>query len=350
MNLNITRWVIGLVALGLLIGSAAISVGAAEPANSVSGEAYGVLVNVETGSATVTVGKTPRVVLPSDGGMDEEQAARVSIPDVLTSETLTVITTGAIGEHAVSAQSSATVEHVDLLNGLVTARLVVAMSSSAGDGTTATSNAEGSTLIDLTVNGVFMGDVTPAPNTTIEIPGVATVILNEQISSGDGVRTTALTVNMIHVVLNGAASGEIIVASAHSDVDFTPGPGPGREFMTGGGRLGTGREIATFGFNAGPRDGVLRGQLQYIDHAQGLNVHATSIDSFSTIPETPCVSFSGPARVNGVDGFSVTVDEACDHGEPGVGRDTLAIAVSGPGLSYSRSGVLTGGNLQLHLP
>jgi len=323
---------------------------AANPPNSVSGEAYGVFAHVETAAATVTIGKTPRVVLPPEGGMDEEQVASLSIPGVVASETLTVITSGAIGAEAASAQSSATVEQVDILNGLVTASLVVAMSSSTGDGSTATSSAEGSTLLDLTVNGVFMGDVTPAPNTTIGIPGVATVILNEQIAGGDGVRTTTLTVNMIHVVLNGAASGEIIVASAHSDVDFTPGPGPGREFMTGGGRLGTGREIATFGFNAGPRDGVLRGQLQYIDHAQGLNVHATSIDSFSTIPETPCVSFSGPARVNGVDGFSVTVDEACDHGEPGVGRDTLAIAVSGPGLSYSRSGVLTGGNLQLHLP
>lgn len=348
MNLSTTRWAIGLAALSLMIGFSVGSAGTAQAANSVSGEAYGVFVNVGNSSAAVIVGKTPRVVLPPGGGMDEEQVARVSIPDALSSETLTVITTGAIGENAASAQSSATVEQVDLLNGLITAKLVVAMSSSTGDGNTATSEAEGSTLIDLTVNGVFMGNVTPPPNTKIEIPGVATVILNEQTAGGDGVRTTALTVNMIHVVLTGALTGDIIVASAHSDVSFSPAPMPGNEFMTGGGRLGTGRDIATFGFNAGPRDGVLLGQLQYIDHAKALNIHGISISSFSRIEGTPCVTFSGSARVNNADGFSFTVEEACDNGEPGVGRDTWAISVSGPGLSYSRSGVLTGGNLQLH--
>jgi len=42
------------------------------------------------------------------------------------------------------------------------------------------------------------------------------------------------------------------------------------------------------------------------------------------------------------------VNKACDNGEPGVGVDFLDISVSGPGVSYSRHGTLTGGNLQLH--
>ena len=43
-----------------------------------------------------------------------------------------------------------TVEAVNILNGLVTATLVVAMSSSTANGSTATRSAEGSTLIGLT--------------------------------------------------------------------------------------------------------------------------------------------------------------------------------------------------------
>jgi hypothetical protein len=118
--------------------------------------------------------------------------------------------------------------------------------------------------------------------------------------------------------------------------------------MTGGGKLGTGRDIATFGFNVGSRGGGgLHGQLQYNDHAKGLKVHSLSIDSFDLISGTTCVTFSGSARVNDGDG-SFTVKQACDNGEPGVGKDTLDISVSGPGISYSRSGTLTGGNLQLH--
>jgi hypothetical protein len=298
------------------------------------------------------VGPTPHVVLPPDGGMVRDELLRITVPNVAASTTLGVVTTGAIGPSTASAQSSATVQDVNLLNGLVAARLVIAMSSSTADGSTAASTSEGSTLIGLSINGSLPTDVTPPPNTKISIPG-ATVILNEQIQTGDGVRTSALTVNMIHVMLNdpltGKITGEIVVASAHSDVNFVPAPKAGNAFMTGGGKLGTGRDIATFGFNAGSRgSGGLHGQLQYTDHAKSLRVHSLSIDSFKPISESTCVTFSGSARVNNVDGYRFTVNQACDNDEPGVGTDFFQISVSGPGVSYSRSGTLTGGNLQLH--
>jgi len=340
MDLRMRHYVSSLAAIGLLVGATSAH------SNSVSGEAFGISVN----AAGVTVGPTPHVVLPPDGGMVSDQLLNISVPNAAASTTLGVVTTGSIGPNTASAQSSASVENVNLLNGLVTSRIVVAMSSSTADGSTATSTSEGSTLIGLSVNGSPPTDVTPPPNTRISIPG-ATVILNEQIASGDGVHTSALTVNMIHVVLNdptGAITGDIIVASAHSDVNFVPAPKAGNAFMTGGGKLGTGRDIATFGFNAGSRGGVLHGQLQYIDHAASLKVHSLSIDSFGLITGTACVTFSGSARVNNIDGYSFTVNRACDNGEPGVGHDTFDISVSGPGVSYSRNGILTGGNLQLH--
>lgn len=334
---RMTQWSITLIALSWLLGFTVVP---AQASNSVSGEAFGVSVNV----APVVVPKTPDVVLPPGGGMVEAQVVSISVPGTLVSKTLTVMTSGAIGASTASAQSSSTVEQVDILNGLVTARLVVAMASSTGNGSTATSNAEGSTLLGLTVNGVSYGDVTPAPNTRIDIPG-GSVFLNEQIPGGDGVHSTALTVNMIHVVLSGTLSGDVIVASAHSDVNFAPAPTPTTGFMTGGGRLGTGRNIATFGFNAGP---TLKGQLQYTDHAQGLDVHSTGITGYSSLGGT-CVTFTGTARVNNTDGYHFTVTQGCDNGEPGVGRDTFQISVNE--LSYSSESlgtVLTGGNLQLH--
>jgi len=341
MNLRMRHYVLSLAAIALLVGATN-----ARP-NSVSGEAFGISVN----AAGVTVGPTPHVVLPPDGGMVSDQLLRITVPNAAASTTLGVVTTGSIGPSTASAQSSASVESVNLLNGLVTARIVVAMSSSTADGSTATSTSDGSTLIGLSINGSLPTDVTPSPNTRISIPG-GTVILNEQIASGDGVHTSVLTVNTIHVVLNDPLTGtitvDIIAASAHSDVNFVPAPKAGSAFMTGGGKLGTGRDIATFGFNAGSRGGALHGQLQYIDHAASLKVHSLSIDSFGLTGETPCVTFSGSARVNNADGYSFTVNQACDNGEPGVGHDTFDISVSGPGVSYSRNGTLTGGNLQLH--
>jgi hypothetical protein len=340
------QYVVGLAATGLLVGATTTNT----HANSVSGEAFGVSVNV----AGIKIGATPHVVLPPDGGMVSDRLLRIAVPNVATSGTLEVVTTGSIGPSTATAQSSATVEGVNLLNGLVTARVVVAMSSSTANGSTATSTGEGSTLIGLSINGSPPVDVTPSPNTTIRIPGGA-VILNQQIFEGDGVHTSALTVNMIHVVFNdpltGTITGDIVVSSAHSDVNFVPAPKAGNAFMTGGGKLGTGRDIATFGFNAGSRGGSgLHGQLQYTDHAAGLNVHSLSIDSFGLISGTPCVTFSGSARVNNVDGYSFTVNSACDNGEPGVGHDSFDISVSDSRgvVVNSRSGTLTGGNLQLH--
>ena len=339
------QYVVSLAATGLLVGATTTST----HASSVSGEAFGVFVN----AAGVRVGPLPHVVLPPDGGMVSDRLLGIAVPNAAASTTLEVVTTGSIGPSTATAQSSATAEGVDLLNGLVTARVVVAMSSSTARGSTATSDAEGSSLIGFSINGSSPTDVTPSPNTRISLPGV-TVILNEQIASGDGVHTSALTVNMIHVVLNdpltGTITGDIVVSSAHSDVNFVPAPKAGNAFMTGGGKLGTGRDIATFGFNAGSRGSSgLHGQLQYTDHAQGLNVHSLSVDSFDLISST-CVTFSGRARVNNVDGYSFKVNSACDNGEPGVGHDTFDISVldSSGAVVNSRSGTLTGGNLQLH--
>jgi len=341
---DIVRLAASLVLVGLATGNA--------QANSVSGEAFGVSAQALVNGAGVTVGPTPHVVLCPDGGMAADQLLKISLPNLVTSDTLAVVTTGSIGPSAASAQSSATVEQVNLLNTLVTARLVVAISSSRADGSTATSTADGSTLIGLSINGSQPVDVTPAANTTVAVPG-GTVTLNEQIASGDGAHTTALTVNMIHVVLREPVTGiittDIIVASAHSDVSFAPAAKVGNAFMTGGGKLGTGSDIATFGLNAGSRGGGgLHGQLEYKDHGQGLSVHSLSIDSFDLKTGTTCVTFSGSARVNNLDGYGFTVNLACDNGEPGVGHDTLDISVTGPGISYRRQGTLTGGNLQLH--
>src|SRR3989442_1453864 len=396
---NIARWPTSLAAAGLLIF---VTMGSADAhPDSVSGEAFGAAAN----AAGATVNKTPDAVLAPDGGMAAASVISVGVPNVLATDTLTAITSGGISESA-SAQSLATVEQVNILNGLITADAVVPISSSRGDAITATSDAAGSTLLGLVVNGVRLGDVTPAPNTRIDIPGVGTVILNEQTQSGDGVGTSALTVNMIHVVLRdpqtGTITGDIIVGSAQSGVTFLPfvpawavevPPSPTPcVFYTGGGKIQNptnSRDYGTFGFNASgrhdatnPTTGGPQGlQLKYDDHHPPQNrlmVHGTDVPSFSETsnPATACgskpiVKFTGPARVNQnnagwVDGFSYEVD-ACDVQEPGVGHDAFRIIVrnSGGDVIYdscipgfpacggsgtgTKNPVLVGGNIQRHV-
>src|SRR2546426_4832592 len=175
------------------------------------------------GVTTATVNqKAPSAVLPAGGTMAQDQASDVSIADMVTAQDVFAIVAGD-GTDASDAVSSATLGQVSILNGLITADGIVAMASSTVDGGGANSNAEGSSLANLVVNGVQVSD--PAPNTRMDLPGVGYVVFNEQIPTGDGVTSSGITVNMIHVALQQLGlfgyetTGEIIVGSASSGVN-----------------------------------------------------------------------------------------------------------------------------------
>ena len=179
----------------------------------VSGQALGAAVRT-----LVTNLQSGQVTLPSGGGFVATDVDALSAPEVRV-DALTTMTSGAMDMQASTAQSTAHLEKVNVLNGLITAETVIAATSSWVSGA-AGWNAEGSGFTNLAVNGVPLGsgDYLPAPNTRVNLPGVGYVVLNEQIASG----AAGITVNMIHVVLQnaltGLTTGEIIVASASSSV------------------------------------------------------------------------------------------------------------------------------------
>jgi len=192
----------------------------AQAASNVTGQATGTFAATLLGSLP----SVPLVTLPADGGMTSGEQDSVALLGVLQAQGLASVTTGVIGENASSAQSLATASDVNILNGVVTAKGVTAMASSASNGIEATSTDAGSTIVDLVVNGVSMGVVSPAPNTTINVPAVGTVILNEQVATGGGVTDKGLGVTMIHVILKdpltGIKTGDIVVGSASSYTNF----------------------------------------------------------------------------------------------------------------------------------
>ena len=203
----------------LLIG-VTLALAPAAGAQSVGGKAYGAFVRSPLGTQQSAVAVFPPVTAV-DGAMADGDADGVSVPRTISTDALTGTTSGSIGD-AAAAQSVTTVFNVNLLNGLITASSLTATVSSTSNGAQATSNALGSTLADLVVNGVQLtsGDASIAPNTRVTLPGVGYVVLNEQLPTGDGVRTTGLTVNLIHIVLQnaltGLQTGELIVGSATS--------------------------------------------------------------------------------------------------------------------------------------
>jgi len=161
--------------------------------------------------------KSPVATLPADGGYVVGETQAFGVANTVEARWLTATTTGSVSDASepASAQTVSEAENISILNGLVRADNVTAIASSFANGGGAGSDADGSGFVNLVVNGTRIAtDV--APNTRVDLPLVGYVILNEQVRSGDGVQSTGITVNMIHVrLLNG---GEIIVGSASSSV------------------------------------------------------------------------------------------------------------------------------------
>ena len=355
------------LAIALLLGVAVKA--NSSPPDGVRGAASG---------ATVASGKTkvaaaPQVVLPGGGGAVFTEAPTINVPDVVSTGALSAISNGAFGATDTSAQSLATIEDVNLLNGRVRADLIVAIASSAGDGATAASNSEGSEVINLVVDGVPKGNVS-GTNVGIPIAG-GTVVVNEQTLGGDGTSTSDIGVNALRVILRDPWTWDVTddfkVGSASSGVTtgaFIPAWGVPQTcvFYTGGGRIDrnppqSNQDFATFGFNATMRNTSdcqgPAGQLEYVDHFRRFKFHGTSADITSEFDDADfggkCALFNGQGRYsidNGPWTDSSYQAEACDNGEPGVGRDKfmIEVAVGYNSLSEGKGPILRGGNIQRH--
>jgi hypothetical protein len=167
--------------------------------------------------STVTSGKTSVVGLSCGAGAGvhtSASAAQVNAPPLLTAGAIqTSADTGPTITPGTTTTSSE-VSGASLLGGLISSTDVKAVSSTTGS-TSITHSAAGSTFVGLVVGGVPIA-ATPSPNTTINLPGVGKVVLNEQIQAGN-----SLTVNMIHVYVTTAQPGvsaqtQVIVGHAVS--------------------------------------------------------------------------------------------------------------------------------------
>ena len=312
-----------------------------------SGRAYAAFLNLPT------LGVGPRYVsdtgeLPPAGGIQSAELAGIELPGVLTVRLLVASTSGDNGV----ASSSASLADASLLPGhpaAVTASFLRAESE-------ATCNrVRGSTeAADVTFGGQRITVDPFAPNQRFEIPDplggppLATLVINEQTStSGGGARS--IGVNAVHLTLK--TGDEVILSSAHSDINGCPGCPPPpicSDFATGGGWIAPGGGRANFGFNAGYKSGASTPSVQfnYLDHDTGMHMKAIDITEYAEGSTRTSRRFQGRAEINGVPGFTYKI-EVTDNGEPGRHADALRIELSS---GYSAGGRLEGGNIQLHRP
>jgi hypothetical protein len=118
---------------------------------------------------------------------------------------------------------------------------------------------------------------------------------------------------------------------------------PGK--VTGGGQITLSPQRGSFGFNVmySAGDTAPKGDLEYIDHETGMNVHAPDMTLLEVYDSNTKAEFWGTCTINGVSGFTFHVYVE-DNGEPGK-NDFFKIWLSN---GYSAGGTLLNGNIQIH--
>lgn len=212
----------GLLVLPASLGLATPSASAASPAlaspvDIFTGNAFGTFAEVGNRaiagrSAVVTLCTTKAGVTKSN------DVSSVDVPSVVHTGAVRTSLRSSLRASGPLSRASAAVFDANLLTGVISATAVHAVSKTSHDGTGFKLQGSGS-FTDLVINGRAIG-TRPAPNTTVRLPGVGRVVLNEQIRDV-GANSASLTVNMMHVYvtknLAGVAKGtRIIVAHATS--------------------------------------------------------------------------------------------------------------------------------------
>ena len=353
-----------------LMGSKAVRL---DLLSSVTYDGSATAISISTPLTSLAFGSTGSLVGNglAAGGLLYEDPTMVQT-QFANAETLLSVAMGSGGQ----AESQAAVGDVDLLPGTayeVTADFVMSTVYSTLSGSSGYSD-----INNLQVAGMPV-TVTGAPNQVVDVLGLATLVINEQTPTSNGMVVNALDLSTVGGV-------QVLVSSVSASVSsLSLGLSPGSsavqvghssfiqpmhaiitcpDFVTGGGWItvtdGSGNDKGTFGFVAGCKNGGTnpRGNLEYHDHDNPafFNVKATSVDFYSDCgagSSPNCRTFSGDAEVNHVSGYryECTVQ---DNGEPGKGSDLFVIQVFQNGvqvyssLDAGSNGVLGGGNIKLH--
>jgi hypothetical protein len=229
------RWVRWTVLFGgLLVGiTIIVAIGATRGEaqetllkGSFRGNAYGTHANAEAGPIAAELGRTAYQPCPCNGTGGKTRSNVVdslsvgSGGDVLSSGVVrsTVFT----DKTATSAtvRNTSTVAGLNLLDGLITADAVKARANTLADASKITSNPNGSSFVNLRIDGEPVVQV--QPNTTIDLPGVGSVTLKKTTKTGNGTSVSGIAVEMVVVQVDTAndlglpVGAKIVVGHAKS--------------------------------------------------------------------------------------------------------------------------------------
>lgn len=162
----------------------------------IGGQAYSLDDTQQASSGSGGIGKLTATPVPCGGGNSTSTLAGASYPGLGSVGALTATATGQETSLPITATTTAEVQSLNLLTGLIQGSQInatanVSQNSASGTGSTSV------TLTNVSIGGIPALS-TPAPNTRLPLLGVGYVVLNESSTSSNASGTTA-SVNAIDV-------------------------------------------------------------------------------------------------------------------------------------------------------
>jgi hypothetical protein len=219
-----------LVLLAALVNMCFVASAVSQQLTFYSADAYGATAYVGN---TVSLAATAEVGFGGYCGIYQLRfqrtgtSAGVSVPLLVT----TGVTNTYVADAGGLSTASSEVHGINLLSGLITSDVAKSVSTTTFTGIGQfTYSSAGSSFANLRVLGIPINYM-PAPNTTIALPGIGRVVLNEQITNSIYPGNAHFSVNMLHVFVTlpnllGIPLGtEVVVSSATSGVTLITGIG-----------------------------------------------------------------------------------------------------------------------------
>ena len=210
------------VGVQIVVASATSAFSRTQPTAVVGGQAYATLANAKIGNGLQNrIGKAALVTIGCEGTDGETRSNNISSFSVGSLLTLGNSVTTAFGgpqNGGTVAKTTATIENVSLLGGLIAATTIKAVAQETFKNGTRTRSTAGSGFVGLKI-GPLVVPINVPPNTELPLIGLGKVIINEQIIPTSGGRTR---VNGLRIVINrlnllGLPVGsEIVIAHAEA--------------------------------------------------------------------------------------------------------------------------------------
>ncbi len=204
----------------LVIAQAKASYERKQPEVALSGGGSGLHANADAGTLLdEAAGSAGSIGIPGCSGTNgktlTKSVTNIDVPGLLAIGTITNTAFGGMKGKATVAATSSTTSNVSLLGGLLTATSIAAFAQESSTGGADTPSTAGSGFTGLAIAGLPVDPNTP-PNTSLSLPGIGSVIVNEQLLNA----RSAVQVNGLHIkvtqqnALGLAVGAQVIVAHA----------------------------------------------------------------------------------------------------------------------------------------